>query len=137
MNNKGIELVGQIYKIGDIQQVTDKFQKRDLILYIENERNPQYSDHLKLQLTQDRCDYLEKFATGEMVKVLIDITGRLFTNRKTGEEDCFPNLSVYQIDAIAADSPVPEQPAPAPAPEAPKGMPEATDAEKKVEDLPF
>lgn len=136
-NNKGLKIVGQIHKIGKIEDVTPTFNKRDIILFVLNERNEKYSDHIKFQFTQDRCDLLENFAEGEQVEITFDITGRLFKSKKTGEDDCFPNLNGYQIRSMTpAAAPIIPDVAPATKIEAPKGMP-VDNSTEIPSDLPF
>ena len=38
------EVVGKLIQKEDIQQVTASFQKRDFVIEVENERNPQWND---------------------------------------------------------------------------------------------
>ena len=53
------EVTGKLILKEDTQQVTASFQKRDFVIEVENERNPQWNDFIKIQLTQDRCDLLQ------------------------------------------------------------------------------
>ena len=53
------EISGKVILKEDAQQISDRFKKREFVIEVENERNSDWNDFIKFQLTQDRCDLLE------------------------------------------------------------------------------
>jgi hypothetical protein len=62
----GIEATGTIRVIGETQQVSAKFQKRQLVLELAD--NPKYPQMVEFALTGDRCVNLDGFNVGEKVR---------------------------------------------------------------------
>ncbi|MBE6333643.1 MAG: DUF3127 domain-containing protein [Bacteroidales bacterium] len=110
------EVTGKLILKEDIQQVTASFQKRDFVIEVENERNPQWNDFIKVQLTQDRCDLLQNVSEGELIKVHFNLRGRKW--EKDGKVSYFTNLEGWRIEKVTVENEVPAMP------------------EYKVEDIP-
>ena len=53
------EIVGKLIFKEETQHISDRFQKREFVIEVENEKNSQWNDFVKVQLIQDRCDLLE------------------------------------------------------------------------------
>ena len=60
---------GKIHQISPDKQVTEKYKTREFVLFVENEKNPEYSDYITLQFSQAYCDLLDKFEIGHDVEV--------------------------------------------------------------------
>lgn len=101
MNNK-FEITGIAHKIGETQQVTDSFQKRELVLKIPND-NPQYHDELVpiefVQKNVDRLDYLEP---GCNCLVKFNLSGREWTSPR-GEIKYFGSLKGWFAQNLDKD----------------------------------
>ena len=63
------EIVGKLIFKEDTQHISEKFQKREFVIEVENEKNSQWNDFVKVQLIQDRCDLLENISLNESIKV--------------------------------------------------------------------
>lgn len=83
------EINGKLHKVFDTEQKTDSFQAREFVILLEDERYPQY---IKFQLTQDRCDLIDKFSVGSDIKVHFDLRGREWN------EKYFTNLNAWRIE---------------------------------------
>ncbi|MBS1560575.1 MAG: DUF3127 domain-containing protein [Bacteroidetes bacterium] len=92
------EAVGTLHVVMDTQQVKDTFRKRDFVLEMQDGNYPQ---HIKFQVTQDRCQLLDTFKVGQQVKVLFNLRGRPFQS-KTGETVYFTNLEAWRIEPAQA-----------------------------------
>lgn len=68
-----MKLIGKIIEIQDSQQVSDVFKKR--LLVIEYAENPKYPEYISFELTQNRCDLIDKFKIGQNVQVSFDLKG--------------------------------------------------------------
>ena len=84
------DIVGNLDKIFDTQVISDKFKKREFVLEI---KDGNYTQFIKFQLTQNRCELLNDFSTGQSVQVSFSITGRPYEN-KNGETLYFNNLNI-------------------------------------------
>ena len=102
------EVTGKLILKEDIQQVTASFQKRDFVIEVENERNPQWNDFIKVQLTQDRCDLLQNVSEGELIKVHFNLRGRKW--EKDGKVSYFTNLEGWRIEKVTVENEVPAMP---------------------------
>lgn len=76
-----MEIRGKIHEIGAVQNVTDTFKKRDLIVaYAEN---PQFVEYITFQATQDRVTIFDGLSIGEEVEVSFNLRGRPWTNKES------------------------------------------------------
>lgn len=89
------EVSGKLYKKFDTVQVSDRFQKREFVLEIQDGAYPQL---IKFQMTQDRCNLLDPVNGGDMIKVSFNLKGREYTNQK-GEVIYFTNLDAWRVEA--------------------------------------
>lgn len=64
------EISGKLIFKEETQHISEKFQKREFVIEVENEKNPQWNDFVKVQLIQDRCDLLENIALNEDSKFI-------------------------------------------------------------------
>lgn len=97
-----MEIFGKIIFIGDTEQVTDKFKKRDFAIdYIED--NPQYKQQLKFELAQENVSKLDGLKVGDEVSVGYNLRGRETTS-KDGKRLFFNSLAAWKITKQAAES---------------------------------
>ena len=97
------DVQGKLHEIFDEQQVSDKFRKREFVLEIPD---GSYTQYIKFQLTQDKCNALDQFKIGDDVKVAFNLSGKPFT--KNGTTMYFTNLGAWRIekaDAASASAP--------------------------------
>ena len=96
------EITGPIHHIGQTQQITEKFRKRDLVLLLDG--NSKWPQTVPFTFTGDRCDMLDSYGEGEIVKVTFNLRGRKYNDRYFGE------LSAFKIEAVGqAARPAPTQ----------------------------
>lgn len=69
-----MEIVGILKHIFETQKVSEKFQKRDIV--VETEFDTPYPQQVSLQLTQDKVALVERLQPGDMVKIQFNIRGR-------------------------------------------------------------
>lgn len=94
------ELIGDIAHIGPTTKVNDTFRKREFVVRIAD---GQYDQHIKLQVTQDRCSTLDTMQIGHQVKVSFNLRGRPFV--KDGNTIYFTNLEAWRIEPITPPTP--------------------------------
>lgn len=101
-----METTGIIKMISDTQRVSEKFQKREFVL--TTEATTPYPQHVSFQLTQDKCELLDKFSIGQEVKVQFNLRGREW-NGPQGVK-YFNTLEAWRIEAVGtSNTPDPEQ----------------------------
>ena len=103
-----MELKGKVHEIGALQQVSETFKKRDLI--IEYAENPTYPEFIRFEALQDKTALLDTFKAGDEVEVFFNLRGRPWTD-KTGKTSYFNSLVIWRINAIAAGAPAAATPA--------------------------
>ncbi len=94
------ELQGKIEAIFEPQQVTERFRKREFVVAYQDGT---YTEQIKMQLTQDRCDLLDAFHEGDEVKVAFSLKGRAYT--RDGKTTYFTNIDAWKITALNGSSP--------------------------------
>ena len=91
---------GSIKMIGQEQQVTEKFSKRDFVV---TDTSSQYPQDISFQLTKDKCSVLDQFMEGENVEVTFNLRGREWTSPQ-GEVKYFNTLEAWRVEKVASDS---------------------------------
>lgn len=85
-----MEYKGKIHSIGNTQQITEKFRKRELILVEEGK----YTQYICFTFTGDRTDLLDQFELGEEVKVTFGLQGREYNGK------FYNTLSAYKVELV-------------------------------------
>ena len=73
MNISGkVKLINETKEYG-----SNGFRKRELVVTTQE----QYPQNILVEFVQDRCEILDSFQVGELVKIDINIRGREWTNK--------------------------------------------------------
>ena len=102
-----MELQGSIYKLNNTETFASGFQKKTIILLTQE----QYPQYIPIEFLGDKIDLLNNFSQGEVVKVYINLNGRLWTN-KDGEEKCFGSIVGWKIEKVSGENTNTEAPQP-------------------------
>ena len=105
------------------------FRKRELVVTTEE----QYPQHIMIEFTQDKCDLLNSYKSGEPVKVSINLRGREWVNPQ-GETKYFNSIQGWRIERQGAEAPAQQQPG---IPASQAFEPAADFKEEDHDDLPF
>lgn len=92
-----MEIRGIVHEIGETQQVTDTFKKRDLI--VQYAENPQFVEYIRFEATQDRTNIFDSLAVGDEVEVSFNLRGRPWTN-KEGITTYFNSLVAWRVNKV-------------------------------------
>ena len=84
---------GRLTKKFDINQISDKFKKREFVIEIADGKYPQA---VIFQLTGDRCALLDDINEGNGIDVEFNLRGREWTSPK-GEVKHFNTLDVWSV----------------------------------------
>lgn len=86
-----MEVTGQIHSIGQVQQITDNFSKREVIVITE--ATTPYPQHIKLETSNAKNSLLDAYKVGDNVKVQFNLQGRIH------KETAFNTLSIWKIES--------------------------------------
>ena len=90
---------GILHKIDLIQQITETFKKRNIVVEICD--NPIYKEYVTFELIQeDGCKLVDDFTCGDKVEVFFSIRGREYQNKNSGEIKYFNTLRCWKISKI-------------------------------------
>jgi len=105
------EINGKLYEKFETVTVSEKFRKREFVIEkTESASFGDITDYLKFQLTQDRCDQLDRYNINEEIKISFNIRGRKW--EKDGKVSYFSNLEAWRIEKIAVENPQSSAPIP-------------------------
>lgn len=90
-------LRGVIHEIGETQQVTESFKKRDIVVVVSE--NPQFPEYVSLQTTQERVHIFDNLKAGEYVEVDWNLRGRPWVN-KEGITTYFNSLVAWRVTPL-------------------------------------
>jgi len=125
-----MEITGKVHEVGQVQQISDTFKKRDLV--IQYAENPQFVEYIKFEATQDRVNIFDNLNPGDDVTVSFNLRGRPWTN-KDGITSYFNSLVAWRINKVAGEQPASAQyNTPAPAPQV-----DISSNNNEDDDLPF
>lgn len=92
-----MEITGIILRLEKTEKVSEKFQKRRIILdYTENIKFPQI---IELTLIQSNVDLANKLNQGDEVKVMFNLRGKEAVD-KNGIKRVYNTLEVWKIEVI-------------------------------------
>ncbi|MEC3879475.1 DUF3127 domain-containing protein [Parapedobacter sp. 10938] len=129
-----MEIRGKVHEIGDVQQVTDTFKKRDLI--VQYAENPQFVEYIRFEATQDRTSLFDSLNVGDEVEVSFNLRGRPWTN-KDGVTSYFNSLVAWRVAKVTAEPVQAGQPSGAPQQAATPPTVDISADDGKDDDLPF
>ena len=86
---------GIIHQINEEKQVTEKFKKREFVVYIPG--NSYRDRYVKFSLIQSDCDMIDNFEEGDTVEVSYSFEGREWKNPKTDELEYFNDVRASRI----------------------------------------
>ena len=96
------ELTGKLIVVNPTQQITETFSKREFVVETSEENNGQfYTQSIKFQVVQDKCDVLDQFSVGDEVNVSFNIGGRAWQN-KEGVTKYFNSLNAWKIEKLGS-----------------------------------
>ncbi len=102
-----MEIKGKVHEVGAVQQVSDSFKKRELI--VEYAENPSYPEYIKFEALQDKTGLLDAIKPGDEVEVSFNLRGRPWTN-KDGITSYFNSLVIWRITSLNQTAAAPSAP---------------------------
>lgn len=83
------EVEGKLHKVFPVENKSGSFQAREFVIEVESGQYPQF---VKFQLVQDRCNLIDDYTEGEVIKVSFDLRGREWQGKY------FTNLNAWRLD---------------------------------------
>ncbi|MEE4197098.1 MAG: DUF3127 domain-containing protein [Bacteroidales bacterium] len=125
------EISGKLIEKYKTVQVSDRFKKREFVIEkTESNGGMEFTDHIKFQLTQDRCNLIDAVQLNEDIKVSFNIRGNKW--EKEGKVSYFTNLDAWRIEKVSSQGQQ-SPPDDMPPPPSLEDMPDANEPD----DLPF
>ena len=98
------EITGKIIDISPVNQVSDKFKKREFVIEKkEAGGSAVFIDYVKFQLIQDKCDLINESFLNEEVKIWFNLKGNKW--ERDGKINYFTNLDAWKIEKTSSGSP--------------------------------
>lgn len=97
------EISGKIIDISPVNQVSDKFKKREFVIEKkETGGSAVFIDYIKFQLVQDKCDLINESFLNEDVKIWFNLKGNKW--ERDGKINYFTNLDAWKIEKVFSQS---------------------------------
>lgn len=84
------DIKGTIHLIGDVQQVSEKFKKRTVVITTPDEKYPQ---SIPIDFVQDKCVLLDDFSVGDEATISFNLRGSEYKDK------FYVNLTGWKIEA--------------------------------------
>ncbi len=102
----GMEVIGRLHVIGETQQKSERFTKREFVLEIAE--NPKYPQTVQFQLTGDRVNQIDGMNVGDQIGkfpdrhgIVADIgrddVGGQFDQHVAVSSRCFGDIHLYRV----------------------------------------
>ncbi len=106
-----LEVTGKLLVKYDTMQVSEKFKKREFVMELAEEINGNiYTNFAKLQLVQNKCEIIDRFNTGDTIKVSFNIKGNSYVDKRDGQTKYITNLDAWRVEAATAGAPAASAP---------------------------
>jgi hypothetical protein len=95
------EIAGKIIDISPVNQVSDKFRKREFVIEKKETGGAAvFIDYIKFQLIQDKCDLINESFLNEEVKIWFNLKGNKW--ERDGKINYFTNLDAWKIEKTSS-----------------------------------
>jgi len=91
-----MNIKGKLVEKFETVQITETFKKREFI--IQENKNPEYPEYIKVELIQDKVSLLDSLNIGDEINVLINIKGRKWED-KEGNIKYFNSIQGWKIES--------------------------------------
>jgi hypothetical protein len=96
------EISGKIIEISPVNQVSDKFRKREFVIEKkESGSGAVFVDYIKFQLIQDKCDLINESFLNEEVRIWFNLKGNKW--ERDGRVNYFTNLDAWKIEKVSSE----------------------------------
>jgi single-strand DNA-binding protein len=89
-----IKISGVVHRIGATEVLSEKFSKRELVLDISEK----FTNYLSIQVVNDKTTLLDNLKKGDQIAVKINLRGREWVDKRTGEVKYFNTIEAWGIE---------------------------------------
>jgi len=93
-----MKISGKIIEIKEIQQVSETFKKRNIV--VEHMEEGGYLEYITFELIQDKCNLIDGFEVEQDVTVSFNLKGRKWVTPE-GEIRYFNSLHAWRLEPMA------------------------------------
>ena len=93
------EVNGVIKSIGDVQQITEKFKKIEIVI----KTNEDYPQDLLFELTQANCELLDNLVVGQTVNAAFNLRGKEYQKKDGSGLGYFNSLQIWKINLVNSE----------------------------------
>lgn len=93
------EVNGVIKSIGDIQQISEKFKKREIVI----KTNEDYPQDLLFELVQANCELLDNLVVGQTVNAAFNLRGKEYQKKDGSGLGYFNSLQIWKINLVGSE----------------------------------
>jgi hypothetical protein len=90
-----MQITGIIEHIGEVQQVSDNFKKREVWITIDHDT--EYPQTINMELQQDKVDIIDAYQLNQEVEVSINLRGRKWDKGDGSPTRCFNTIQIWRI----------------------------------------
>ncbi len=95
------EIEGKLIAVYNTVQRSETFKTREFVIETSEENNGRvFTSYIKFQCTQDRTSMLDRFSTGDGVKVHFNLRGSKWS--KEGKDNYITNLDAWRIESLSS-----------------------------------
>lgn len=98
--SESYDISGVVAKVGEVQQISDSFKKRELWI----DTDSKYKNQLCIEFKQDGCVHLDDVSVGDNVKCCVNIEGNEHNGRR------YTSLGGWKIQNLSANDSAPPPP---------------------------
>lgn len=95
-----MKITAKLLQVDDTTQISSSFKKREFV--VEYSENPKFTEYLKFELIQDKCDLINSFTPGQEMDIEFNLKGRKWTDPK-GNVKYFNSLQAWKLSKPQAD----------------------------------
>lgn len=93
------EVNGVIKSIGDIQQITEKFKKREIVIKTTED----YPQDLLFEVVQANCELLDNLVVGQIVNAAFNLRGKEYQKKDGSGLGYFNSLQIWKINLVGSE----------------------------------
>lgn len=94
----GFKIEGKLVDMQPTVQVNERFRKREFVLEVTEEYSGgEYTNYVKFQAAQSRCDSLDRWTVGDCLLVHFNVKGNRW--EKEGKVNYITNLDAWKTEA--------------------------------------
>ena len=88
-----MEVTGKVVRVFDVQEISDKFKKQEIVIEVQDGKYPQ---SICVQFTNDKIALLAAIYIDDEVTISCNLRGRI-VEMKDGSERCFNSIEGWKI----------------------------------------